>query len=126
MPTSHSSDRIDLLIVFGTSLQVAPFCAIPNMTPRGSARVLVNRDVDICLSNSFSKQRASSEGVSQVTNCRIGSRKDVPLRSLWSSREGNKKWRQLLVEEDCDSFVKRFFDSEFASEAKCDNVVTQR
>ncbi|KAL7548405.1 hypothetical protein ACHAWF_011694 [Thalassiosira exigua] len=116
----QDSDRVDLLLVFGTSLQVAPFCAVPNMAPRGSARVLVNRDVEVCLSNSFSNRRSNSEGLCQVTNCRIGSRKDVPLRSLWSGREGNKKWRQLLVEEDCDTFVTRFFDSEYAVEASCD------
>eukprot|EP00581_Thalassiosira_minuscula_P007509 CAMPEP_0183710650 /NCGR_PEP_ID=MMETSP0737-20130205/6329_1 /TAXON_ID=385413 /ORGANISM="Thalassiosira miniscula, Strain CCMP1093" /LENGTH=424 /DNA_ID=CAMNT_0025938969 /DNA_START=370 /DNA_END=1644 /DNA_ORIENTATION=- len=119
-PLSNKNDcPVDLLMVFGTSLQVAPFCGVPNMAPRGSARVLVNRDVGDCHFNSFSKQQRRGKnggGMGGVTNCQIGSRKNVPLQSLWSTREGNKKWRQLVIEDDCDSFVWRFFDSDSAKE----------
>ena len=37
--------NVDLVLVFGTSLQVAPFCAIPNMALKGCTRVLVNESM---------------------------------------------------------------------------------
>ena len=104
--------KVDLLMVFGTSLQVAPFCGVPNMTPKGSSRVLINRELDVCMTNSFCKRRNAFD-MGSISSCSIGSRKSVSLQSLWQSREGNKKWRQLLVEDDCDSFVNRFFASKF-------------
>ena len=116
--TSGRGGKVDLLLTFGSSLQVAPFCAVPNMTPRGSVRVLVNRSLRDCLRNEFCTPLGASRryGMVNTHRARIGSRKDVPLRSMWTGREGNKKWRQLLVEEDCDAFVDRFFGSSHAVE----------
>ena len=112
---------VDLIIVFGTSLQVAPFCGVANMVPRGCARALVNRRIDECLHNSFSSRtttynESGSGGLAAKRTARIGSRKEVPLRSMWLSREGNKRWRQLVVEKDCDDFVADFFLSPMAVE----------
>lgn len=42
-------DDVDLVLVFGTSLQVAPFCGVPNMAPTGCSRVLVNRCLADCM-----------------------------------------------------------------------------
>lgn len=41
----------------------------------------------------------------------IGSRKKVALRPLWQERGARRRWRQLLVESDCDAFVGRFFET---------------
>ena len=112
-----SPSTVDLVIVMGTSLQVAPFCCLPNMVPRGSTRVLVNRRIDYCLKNGFSSSRKSSSltfvpddsssGVLAKTMS-IGRRKHVKLEPLWIGREGRKSWRQLLVESDCDDFAHRY------------------
>ncbi|CAK9044667.1 unnamed protein product [Durusdinium trenchii] len=37
---SEDFDKVDLVLVMGTSLQVAPFCGLPNMAPKGATRVL--------------------------------------------------------------------------------------
>ena len=47
------SPPIDLLIVMGTSLQVAPFCALPNMVKKDCTRVLVTLNPLSCFSNNF-------------------------------------------------------------------------
>ena len=108
---------VDLVIVMGTSLQVAPFCCLPNMVPRGSTRVLVNRRIDHCLKNGFSSSAKSSSFSSAADDCNggvsaktmsIGRRKHVKLEPLWIGREGRKRWRQLLVESDCDDFAHRY------------------
>ena len=36
-------EEVDLLLVMGTSLQVSPFCALPNMVRRNCCRVLVDK-----------------------------------------------------------------------------------
>jgi len=119
--------QVDLVLVLGTSLQVAPFCGLPNLAPRGCTRVLVNLDLADCLTNSWSQSRmadneyyglAGSLGglpsCRPQTTTRIGSRKDVPLQPLWRDRKAGKRWPQMLVETSCDSFVARFFDSRVA------------
>ena len=101
----HSnSNKVDLLLVMGTSLQVAPFCAVPNLAQRGCVRVLVNRDLQDCVRNDF-----SSNNQYLSSSIRLGGRKSVSLRPLWTGRKGNSKWRQCLIESDCDAFVEAFF-----------------
>eukprot|EP00522_Entomoneis_paludosa_P018874 CAMPEP_0172442806 /NCGR_PEP_ID=MMETSP1065-20121228/3203_1 /TAXON_ID=265537 /ORGANISM="Amphiprora paludosa, Strain CCMP125" /LENGTH=383 /DNA_ID=CAMNT_0013192845 /DNA_START=244 /DNA_END=1395 /DNA_ORIENTATION=- len=106
---------VDLLMVFGTSLQVAPFCAVPNLAPKGCTRVLVNRNLEECLENDFSRrppswgEAAGFGGLSISSTVQIGSRKSVSKRPQWTGKEGRKKWSQLLVEDDCDDFCQRFF-----------------
>jgi len=102
------SNPVDLVLVFGTSLQVYPFCAIPNLAPKGCVRVLINRSLDDCIQTSHQPPRDDYGVLQSPKKIRIGSRKVVTLQNLWTGRKGNKRWRQLLVEGDCDDFVQRF------------------
>lgn len=102
------ADPVDLCLVFGTSLQVLPFAAVPNLCPRGCTRVLVNRSLRDCgVEEEASAKRTRRSHKSSTV--KLGSRKRVNTRNLWTGREGNKRWRQLLVAGDCDDFVQRFF-----------------
>lgn len=103
---------VDLMLVFGTSLQVAPFCALPNMVPRGCPRVLVNRNLSDCMTNDFSRPKSSHFVASSAL--RIGTWKKASLRSLWREKEGHRRWPQLLVEAECAEFIDRFFSSQEA------------
>ena len=106
----------DLLLVFGTSLKVLPFSAVPNLAPKGCVRVLINRSLEDCM-NQRSPQCSREEVYSNAgwlqspSRLRVGSRKFVTARNLWTGREGNKRWRQLLVEGDCDYFIRRFLST---------------
>merc|ERR1712032_490959 len=82
---------IDLLLVFGTSLRVAPFCTLPNLVPRGCTRVLVNKDLQHCLRNHGSSKS-------------------------WCDESSSKRWRQILIESDSDAWVDRFFASPVAQD----------
>lgn len=108
---SSTESKVDLVLVLGTSLQVKPFCAIPNMAPKGCTRVLVNRRIQDCLRNDYSPT-TPQQGFSETAW--IGKRKRVPLAPLWNDTKANKKWNQILVESDCDEFVRHFFQSETA------------
>jgi len=114
-------EGVDLLMVFGTSLQVAPFCGVPNMAPRGCARVLVNRSLADCMVNPwtprprrlggcYSDRELGGLGAPAAT-MPVGGRKSVSLRPLWQERRACRRWRQLLVETSCDAFVADFFES---------------
>merc|ERR1712032_442602 len=83
--------EVDLILVFGTSLRVAPFCTLPNMAPQGCHRVLVNNNMGHCLRN-----HASGKS--------------------WCDTNASKRWRQLLIESDSDAWVGRFFASPAAQE----------
>lgn len=121
-PPSSAEAGVDLLIVLGTSLQVAPVCGVPNMAPRGCARVLVNRSLADCAANAWSprpRQRCGYYDTSEIMDCHyapatsvpIGAHKRVALRPLWRDARACRRWRQLLVEANCDDFVTRFFES---------------
>ena len=114
------SREVDLLLVMGTSLQVAPFCALPNLAPPGSVRVLVNRSLADCLVNNWSPQStrtstyaatdlAGPTGMALNSSTRLGGQ-SVSLRPFWTARKGDRRWQQLLVEGDADDFVCRFRD----------------
>ena len=121
---SAAARPVDLVLVLGTALQVAPSCAIPNLTPKGAARVLCTLHPQQATRNSFDPHpKASpadpesaaawggSTGVRVRTTTMLAGR-EVPLGArLWQEREGRKKWRQLAVDSTCDGFVARFFDS---------------
>ena len=89
---------VDLVIVMGTSLQVAPFCAIPNLVPENATRVLVDPYPTRVISlNSWS-----------ITTELAG--RNVALGSLW--KKPNSPWQQeLLIESTSDDFVRKFFES---------------
>ncbi|CAH0369965.1 unnamed protein product [Pelagomonas calceolata] len=114
------SSDVDLVLVFGTSLQVAPFCAIPNLAPRGCARVLVNLAIDDCLANAWSRAPSRQKhlrldcyggpghcGVGHACSMKLAGRA-VQLGALWTD---DRRWRQLLCGEACDAWAARFFAS---------------
>lgn len=123
-----AEERVDLLLVMGTSLQVAPFCAVPNLAPKGCIRVLVNNRISHCLSNSFSKQQSFDDSLllSSSRSCsmyddmmyprsvrmqstvNLGGFKAASLRPLWKD---GRRWQQLLAESSCCAFIERFFSS---------------
>ena len=110
------------MLVVGTSLQVAPFCALPNMAPKGSTRVLVNRKLSDCVRNPYSSSRNGDpygfhsrmeSGYQPKATANFGKyHKEVPLEAFWMKRDKvkKKKWRQLLIEDDCDAFVSRYLE----------------
>lgn len=105
--TSKNGSAVDLIIVFGTSLQVLPFKAVPNLAPRGCTRVMVNR----CIADCNDQPKISNNYAFPSRTIRLGSRRLVTTKNLWTAREGNKRWAQLLVESECDAFVERFFST---------------
>lgn len=97
-----SDDSVDLIIVLGTSLQVAPFCWLPNLAPSGATRVLVNRNLEDC---------CAGPGVYGIyEHVDFAGRTNVCTGSLWQDRRGDDQWRQLLVESDCDDFAREYFE----------------
>lgn len=111
------STAVDLVLVMGTALQVAPFCAIPNLAPASSMRVLVNRRLADAMTNDWSRSHriasalemgggcyGSTCGMTICTTTHLAGRQ-VSLRPKW----GDKRWSELLIEDDCDRFVERFF-----------------
>jgi len=102
-------EDVDLLIVMGTSLQVAPFCALPNMVLKDCCRVLV----DICPQNAFKNPFSKVEitpysfyGSGGVTSYIKFGKHKVTLRPHWSR---NKRWKnQFIIKEDCDIFTDEF------------------
>ena len=111
---SNMVSRVDLILVMGTSLQVAPFCALPNMAPKGSTRVLVNRYLSDCIRNPYGRDQSWVEsGIRVKATANFGRyHKEVPLEALWMKRDKvrKKKWQQLLIEDDSDVFVRRYIE----------------
>ena len=90
---------VDLVLVMGTSLQVAPFCAIPNMVPKQATRILVDPFPN----------RVISMNPWSMTSTKLGGRQ-VKLCSLWG--KSNSPWKhELLVQSTSDDFVRKFFES---------------
>lgn len=100
---NSSKNPVDLVIVMGTSLQVAPFCSIPNLVPINATRVLVdpypNRVISLNPWSSTTKLAG----------------RNVALGSLWKKK--NSPWKQeLLIESTSDIFVQKFFESTSATQ----------
>ena len=98
---NSAENPVDLVMVMGTSLQVAPFCAIPNLVPERATRILVDPNPSRVISlNSWS------------TTTKLASR-DVELGSLWQKTTSH--WEcELLVKSKSDDFVRKFFENPFA------------
>ncbi|CAD7966364.1 unnamed protein product [Amoebophrya sp. A25] len=116
----------DLILVMGTSLQVAPFCAIPNLAPpKHCARVLVNVPISTCLSNGWDPPKGSLAGRIEMygsgaafsisSTTALAGRK-VSLRPRWRENLSQKRWPQLLLEEKCDDFVRKCFETTVVQE----------
>ena len=95
-------DKIDLIIVMGTSLQVAPFCAIPNLVRKSCLRVLV----DIKPENTFRNEYNDKRCVSYV---KFGKRR-VTLRPQWIG-SSSKKRNNLIIKEDTDVFSRNIINN---------------
>lgn len=90
---------VDLVLVMGTSLQVAPFCAIPNMVPKEATRILVDPFPN----------RVISMNPWSVTSTKLGGRQ-VKLCSFWG--KSNSPWKhELLIQSTSDNFVRQFFEN---------------
>ena len=101
-----------------TSIQVAPFCAFPNLAPRGCARVLVNKPLHHCLVNAWTPAPRSRHGDDDHgmygSSCTMASSAKivgvlVTLRPLWRDP---RRYRNVLVEDTCDRFAARVFAGE--------------
>jgi NAD-dependent SIR2 family protein deacetylase len=104
--TLEDFNDVDLLIVMGTSLQVSPFCALPNIVSSTCYRVLINTNLQDCFKNNWSKSR-KIYGLSSGSSCiKIGSRR-ITLRPLWCDK---KRWKnkQLLLNITSDEFANHF------------------
>lgn len=94
---------IDLIIVMGTSLQVAPFCALPNLVSSTACRVLVDRVPSNAFTNAFTAKK-SIDGENQHNQTTKFGKRKVTLKSTWS-RMSKGKWKnQYVIESDTDDF----------------------
>ena len=90
---------VDLVIVMGTSLQVAPFCCIPNLVPKNATRVLVDPF----------PQRVISLNPWTTSSIQLGG-SNVKLCSFW--KKENSPWEnEILIKSTSDNFVRGFFAS---------------
>jgi len=115
------SHQVDLVVVFGTSLRVAPFCAVPNLAPSGATRILCLRQLEDAFHNDFSKRKRffpedCYSAASRSSVCLAGREVTLRQQRRRGDSKANRRWRQMLVEDDCDLFVKRFFASDAALE----------
>lgn len=92
-----TKDSVDLVLVMGTSLQVAPFCAIPNLASRTCKRVLVTKNVEQALSNVWNEL----PGCQAV---KFGKLK-VTCRSEWA--DNNRFKNQVLFDMDVDDWCNK-------------------
>lgn len=85
---------VDMMLVMGTSLQVAPFCAIPNLVHKNCVRILINIQPEHAMVNNFNNIKYSSW-------TKFGKRK-VSLRQNWSTKN---KWKhQFIIRMSADEF----------------------
>jgi NAD-dependent SIR2 family protein deacetylase len=102
-----AKSTVDLVLVMGTSLQVAPFCALPNMVPKSCTRALVTQKAWHCFSNSFSHKTRDIEGLySSYENMssswiKLAGRK-VTLRPQWVK---SKYQDQYILDMNVQRFV---------------------
>lgn len=110
---SDFAGSVDLMIVMGTSLQVAPFCSLVNLVSKSCTRVLVDIKPQNAFTNEWSLKKNDLEEMyslpSSKSTIKIGSR-EVSLRPQWSS---NSKWKdQHIIESDCDEWAKSILSPE--------------
>eukprot|EP00928_Gymnodinium_smaydae_P090197 TRINITY_DN74039_c0_g1_i1.p1 TRINITY_DN74039_c0_g1~~TRINITY_DN74039_c0_g1_i1.p1 ORF type:complete len:348 (+),score=25.30 TRINITY_DN74039_c0_g1_i1:33-1046(+) len=101
-----SADHCDLILVLGSSLQVAPFCGVPNLASRLVPRILVTKSPHVCFTNPFSKTTSRSpydySSCPQESCVKLGSRK-VSLRPQWHGK--SKYVEQHVFDEDVDNWT---------------------
>lgn len=92
----------NVCIVMGTSLQVSPFCAIPNLLKKDGCRILVDKCIQNTLSNNWNKQKYN-------TCIKFESRRVTLKNHFGSTFNKRKKWpRQYLYNGDVTDFTRNF------------------
>jgi hypothetical protein len=127
-----ADSAVDLILVLGSSLQVAPFCAVPNLVSKSCCRVLVTKNPLACFSNAWCAEpkrgqyesphdHGVGEGCTGVapmdSSTRLAGRL-VSLRPQWAHRsevgaEAKARVRgksaryqdQYVFDMDCDEFA---------------------
>lgn len=98
---------IDLLIVMGSSLQVAPFCALPNLVTRNCTRILVDINPENAMVNPWSKKTTNIYGLysdhSELCSWTKFGKRRVSLRPQWKS---GKYKEEYIIQIDCDEWSK--------------------
>lgn len=103
-------EKIDLCIVMGTTLQVAPFCGLPNMVRKSCTRIYIGNNPQSIMKNSFSSNNREPDGFynfKQQSNFKICGRL-VTLKPQWNKKSKYKK--QLIFNSDCDEWCKLFLE----------------
>lgn len=101
------SQNIDLIIVMGTSLQVAPFCALPNLVNKDCVRALIDKCPEHAYYNNFHNKKYTLNGIDsnilrQKSYVKFG-RRVVTLRQFWNVR---CRWKQqYVIKSDIDGWV---------------------
>lgn len=103
--------EIDLIIIMGTSLQVSPFCALPNFVSKNCTRVLVDIHPENAFKNPWTKINSEPEGlyaIPQASSFIKFGKKKVSLRPQWGIRS---KWKsQYIITSDCDEWSREIFN----------------
>lgn len=105
---------VDLLIVIGTSLQVAPFCALPNLVETKCPRALIDLCPSNAFKNPFSKRKATFENMydcsapaprSYCTFKKDRVKRQVSLRPAWTRKS---RWTNHILEMSADEWARLF------------------
>lgn len=104
----EESKAVDLVLVLGTALQVAPFCALPNLVNKHCTRVLVTKNTRSCLENPYNAVHLRDDDMCSMYSVpqmcptiKIGKRL-VSLQSWW----GRRKWKnEFVLDMDVNDFV---------------------
>jgi NAD-dependent SIR2 family protein deacetylase len=104
--TIEDFNKVDLMLVMGTSLQVAPFCALPNLVSKSCTRILVDINPVNAFKNDWSAVKGDPNEMysspSSISTVKFGSRL-VSLRPQWYKP---MKWKnQHIIYSDCDKWV---------------------
>lgn len=107
------TNDVDCMLVMGTSLQVSPFCSIPNLVNKDCTRVLVDTNPENAFKNSWTKARSEMLGFhsppTQKSFIKVGQGMYSRLVSLRPEWEKPKIWKdQYIIRSDCDLFSKNF------------------
>ena len=104
------NEEVDVAIVMGTSLQVYPFAALPNMVSKKCRRFYLNREFSPeCLVQNRPTEGLYSSPYSHSAPIRIGARKKVKTGATWYDSRYERagkyrgKWRQYMIEGECDA-----------------------
>lgn len=89
----------DLVLVMGTSLSVAPFCALPNLASKGCERLWIT----------FHPTRSREHP--RHVQARFGNRKQVSLQNTFGIRKKSLGARDRVFSTDCDLFSSLVVDS---------------